>query len=65
MSFPERGDLDNLFDFFRKNELDVEWVKQQVYGKPTIPEGFPNQHVRDFEIVMNEIKKNVCETRIN
>lgn len=56
MSFPENGGLDNLFDFFRRKELNVEWVKEQVYGKPTIPETFPKEHVRDFEVVIHEIK---------
>lgn len=68
MSFPEKGDLDDLFDFFRKNKLDVEWVKQQVYGKSTIPEKFPVQYVRDFEIVMYEITQRISrvgETPIN
>ena len=56
MSFQENGCLDNLFDYFRKKKLDVEWVKEQVYGKPTIPQKFPTESVREFEDVIREIR---------
>ena len=44
------------FDFFRgKKDIDVDWVKLQVYGKPCVPEEFPRV-VSDVPTIMRRIQ---------
>lgn len=45
--------LSVAFDFFRRNSCDLDWVKQQVYGRRLlhVPQAFP-EHVPAFEEVL-------------
>ena len=45
--------LDVALDFFRRHSCDLDWVRQQVYGKRLlhVPQAFP-KHVPAFEEVL-------------
>ena len=45
--------LSVALDFFRRNSCDLDWVKQQVYGKRLlhVPQAFP-EHVPAFEEIL-------------
>jgi len=42
-SYNEIYEADILFEKFRNVNLDLDWIKFQVYGKKCIPEMFPSQ----------------------
>lgn len=52
--------LSVALDFFRRNSCDLDWVRQQVYGKRLlhVPQAFP-EHVPPFEEVLPRCKRNV------
>jgi len=54
--------LDPIFDVFRTNpNLNIQWVKEQVYGSPCIPENCPViipflETVKSLELEDGEIR---------
>lgn len=52
--------LSVAFDFFRRNSCNLDWVKQQVYGRRLlhVPQTFP-EYIPAFEDLLPKCKRNV------
>ena len=58
----ESSTLDPIFDVFRTNpSLNLQWVKEQVYGSPCVPENCPRilpflETVKSLELEEGEVR---------
>ena len=52
----EDASLSPIFNVFRKNDIDVTWVKENIYGTPCIPETCPRTRNLD-DIVGDDIEE--------
>lgn len=61
---------DPIFDIFRKqSHVNVQWVKEQVYGSPCIPEKCPCINsfldtMKSLELEEGEIRDNTIQNKM-
>ena len=55
---------DPIFDIFRKNtNVNMQWIKEQVYGSPCVPETCPS--VDSFSSIVKRLRLEEGEIRDN
>lgn len=52
----EDSSLSPIFNVFRNHNVDVTWVKENIYGTPCIPETCPRTRNLN-DIILNELEE--------